>query len=71
MSFHQPEINTFVWSLFTDPRTCADQPCFEGVECTVVDPYTLEWKTMEIVRRFACGDCPEGFTGDGEVCKSE
>ncbi|XP_033647128.1 neurogenic locus notch homolog protein 1-like isoform X1 [Asterias rubens] len=52
-----------------DPRTCADQPCFEGVECTVVDPYTLEWKTMEIVRRFACGDCPEGFTGDGEVCK--
>ncbi len=52
-----------------DPRTCADQPCFEGVECTVVDPFTLAWRTMQLVRRFECGDCPEGFTGDGETCK--
>ncbi|XP_022080925.1 fibrillin-1-like isoform X2 [Acanthaster planci] len=52
-----------------DPRTCADSPCFEGVECTDVDPNTLDWRSLPIIILFACGDCPEGFIGDGETCK--
>ncbi|XP_038069380.1 fibrillin-1-like isoform X2 [Patiria miniata] len=52
-----------------DPRTCADQPCFEGVECTEVNPNTLDWRSLPIIRLFACGDCPDGYAGDGETCK--
>ena len=36
--------------------TCADNPCFYGVDCT--GPF-------EIGVMFECGSCPHGMTGDG------
>ncbi|XP_054632729.1 von Willebrand factor D and EGF domain-containing protein [Dunckerocampus dactyliophorus] len=47
----QPRVTTHV--------TCADLPCFPGVQCDA----TLD-------SGFRCGHCPVGFTGDGQTCRA-
>uniref|UniRef100_W5LYN5 von Willebrand factor D and EGF domain-containing protein-like n=1 Tax=Lepisosteus oculatus TaxID=7918 RepID=W5LYN5_LEPOC len=39
--------------------TCADMPCFNGVQCEPTQD-----------GGFKCGRCPNGYTGDGRVCKA-
>lgn len=39
-------------------NVCDNSPCFEGVACTVRG-----------LGSFSCGNCPEGYYGDGIVCK--
>ena len=36
--------------------TCRDSPCFDGVVCTDAD------------RGYRCGECPNGYYGDGIRC---
>ncbi|KAK3271318.1 hypothetical protein CYMTET_20324, partial [Cymbomonas tetramitiformis] len=43
----------------TDIDACADAPCFPGVSCN---------DTLAPGTGFTCGDCPEGFYGDGLNC---
>ncbi|KAK3262135.1 hypothetical protein CYMTET_28992 [Cymbomonas tetramitiformis] len=43
-----------------DIDSCADGPCFPGVECTDVRAPALGYE---------CGQCPEGYRGDGEHCE--
>ena len=40
--------------------SCADKPCYPDVKCTDVHGGSN--------RKFQCGVCPEGFTGDGITC---
>ncbi|XP_026228904.1 von Willebrand factor D and EGF domain-containing protein isoform X2 [Anabas testudineus] len=39
--------------------TCADSPCFPGVPCEPTGTGS-----------FRCGRCPNGYTGDGFICKA-
>ncbi|MBN3314432.1 VWDE protein, partial [Atractosteus spatula] len=39
--------------------TCADMPCFNGVQCEPTQD-----------GGFKCGRCPNGYTGDGRLCKA-
>ncbi|CAJ0949145.1 unnamed protein product [Ranitomeya imitator] len=47
------------FSLAPAKATCADSPCFRGVNC---DPSTDGG--------FKCGRCPNGYYGDGLTCKA-
>ncbi|XP_069019839.1 von Willebrand factor D and EGF domain-containing protein [Embiotoca jacksoni] len=40
-------------------RTCADRPCFPGVQCEPAGD-----------GGFRCGRCPVGYTGDGRACQA-
>ncbi|XP_041472580.1 von Willebrand factor D and EGF domain-containing protein-like isoform X1 [Lytechinus variegatus] len=40
-------------------NVCDNNPCFEGVECTVRG-----------LGSFSCGSCPENYYGDGITCKA-
>ncbi|XP_072233525.1 von Willebrand factor D and EGF domain-containing protein [Leuresthes tenuis] len=40
-------------------RTCADRPCFPGVQCQ-----------QTTGGGFRCGRCPVGYTGDGQTCQA-
>ena len=40
------------------PLSCADLPCFPGVQCETTKD-----------GRFRCGRCPLGYTGDGQACR--
>lgn len=40
------------------PTTCADLPCFPGVQCEPT-----------VDGGFSCGRCPVGYTGDGRACR--
>eukprot|EP00057_Strongylocentrotus_purpuratus_P013529 XP_011668003.1 PREDICTED: fibrillin-3-like isoform X2 [Strongylocentrotus purpuratus] len=57
-----------------DPTSCADRPCSEGVVCTDLDRVvvlaTIDLKnpTSDVITLYKCGDCPEGYHGDGENC---
>lgn len=53
--------------IYPDDRSCADDPCFPGVECMDVDPTMVDY-TQSFVRLFECGDCPEDYSGDGIDC---
>ena len=58
-----------------DARQCLDRPCFPQVQCTDVELRdvlrTPNWRTLSIIKLFRCGDCPQGYEGDGEVCRSK
>ncbi|XP_056329329.1 von Willebrand factor D and EGF domain-containing protein isoform X1 [Danio aesculapii] len=41
-----------------DNRTCVDSPCFSGVACEDTSSGS-----------FRCGDCPNGYEGNGITCK--
>ncbi|ELU15120.1 hypothetical protein CAPTEDRAFT_228585 [Capitella teleta] len=44
----------------TDIDGCANDPCFDAVPCTDLKaPQT----------GFECGECPDGFLGDGIICE--
>ena len=42
-----------------DRNGCSEIQCFEGVECLDVPAPGVG---------AMCGDCPDGYTGDGEKC---
>ncbi|XP_046719270.1 von Willebrand factor D and EGF domain-containing protein isoform X1 [Silurus meridionalis] len=42
-----------------DGRTCTDSPCFPGVPCEPSE-----------TGGFKCGQCPNGYRGDGLTCKA-
>ncbi|KAM9852042.1 von Willebrand factor D and EGF domain-containing protein [Aulostomus maculatus] len=55
-----PDLSTGVrWGLPSHHVTCADSPCFPGVQCEPT-----------IRGSFRCGRCPYGYTGDGVICKA-
>lgn len=55
---------------FTDQTTCADRPCFPGVECinTFLGVDQLDLSQIQILKMYSCGPCPPGYVGDGETC---
>lgn len=59
--------------------TCRDRPCFPGVDCIDIQAnmtddnmdYTGEYGDYDVLQLeagFVCGECPSGFTGNGEHC---
>ncbi|XP_054754615.2 uncharacterized protein LOC129260688 [Lytechinus pictus] len=53
-------------------ETCADRPCFEGVQCSNVriDVNTLDYASDQEAMRFECGPCPPGHVGNGVTCEA-
>ena len=47
---------------FTDIDDCHDNACYPGVEC-------MDLSAPD--RGFKCGNCPEGYIGDGKNCHKQ
>ena len=47
---------------FTDIDDCHDNACYPGVEC-------MDLSAPD--RGFKCGNCPEGYIGDGKNCHQQ
>ncbi|XP_008429180.1 von Willebrand factor D and EGF domain-containing protein isoform X2 [Poecilia reticulata] len=58
-SVHRGQHSTVALSSDTGHVTCSDSPCFPGVTCEPTRSGSLR-----------CGRCPNGYTGDGLVCKA-
>ncbi|XP_071476683.1 uncharacterized protein [Diadema antillarum] len=60
--------------LEVDPTTCADLPCAPNVVCTdlvrevVLATVNLQNPAEEVITLYKCGDCPDGYRGDGIEC---
>ncbi|XP_072017956.1 uncharacterized protein [Amphiura filiformis] len=54
-----------------DPTQCSDNPCFDNVPCRnlPLDRNTIDYRTVTLVKQYECGNCPPGYTGDGENCR--
>ena len=72
--FTTKQINETLCSI-PDSRTCADKPCFAGVQCQDrhINLNSIEYLSGDVktIKRFECGPCPEKHIGDGETCKSK
>ncbi|KAG7503824.1 von Willebrand factor D and EGF domain-containing protein-like [Solea senegalensis] len=55
----QPGVRTVAATTGTRATTCADLPCFPGVQCEPAAD-----------GGFGCGRCPVGYTGDGVACRA-